>query len=423
MSDLKEMECHMECLCLRERETQFCLKKHVLGQMSELTVEGKKKVDNGKGNGSNDTEHHAGHSLCPYFTGTWDPLLNCAPPFPPPQQVPTSPPFLPQQVPVPPPLSLTQPAPTPPCFPQPPHAYVGLMPTYGPHHVPDAAPGPSPASWLSESLPASPSAPAVTSTPVGLRTRSHQQLGTLQQPIKDEPESKILTAPMVQVMGPTGEAAFVFRPWTYQDMKDNLHHLPDIADGGTFAAALLTFCQQFTPTVPELNRLLMMKLGPTDHMKIANFVTSNHCPVNPRMDRRQNADETVADYFSRLYKVFKDNSGLTEPTVMEATPSPWEVHLSNAFRNGLLPRLADAVNKSCVCVNEARLEDIRRHALHAQDCMARNKEKEGKTSQRCHLQGPTHNDECADTANSASSRWAIRREEEVAKERTVYTRQ
>ncbi|XP_077363317.1 uncharacterized protein LOC144007491 [Festucalex cinctus] len=261
MSDLKEMECHMECLCLREKETQFCLKKHVLGQMSELTVEGKKKVDNGKGNGSNDTEHHAGHSLCPYFTGTWDPLLNCAPPFPPPQQVPTSPPFLPQQVPVPPPLSLTQPAPTPPCFPQPPHAYVGLMPTYGPHHVPDAAPGPSPASWLSESLPASPSAPAVTSTPVGLRTRSHQQLGTLQQPIKDEPESKILTAPMVQVMGPTGEAAFVFRPWTYQDMKDNLHHLPDIADGGTFAAALLTFCQQFTPIVPELNRLLMMKLG------------------------------------------------------------------------------------------------------------------------------------------------------------------
>lgn len=60
---------------------------------------------------------------------------------------------------------------------------------------------------------------------------------------------------MIQVMGPDGRAHHVYRPWTDQDMKDNLSHLPTIeASGDKFSDDLLIFCQQFSPTFPELRR-------------------------------------------------------------------------------------------------------------------------------------------------------------------------
>lgn len=44
----------------------------------------------------------------------------------------------------------------------------------------------------------------------------------------------------------------------------------------------------------------------------------------------------------------------------------WETHLCNAFRAGLLSHLSQAVNKSCIDTNGARLEELRHHATHAQ---------------------------------------------------------
>lgn len=104
--------------------------------------------------------------------------------------------------------------------------------------------------------PLTPPSPVTSSTPVAARTRSHD----------DAPD--ILHLPMINVMGPQGPA-LIHRPWTDSDMIAAVAHLPDYtASGAKFAAALTSFCAEFKPTVPELWRLLLRKMGLTDYSNI-----------------------------------------------------------------------------------------------------------------------------------------------------------
>lgn len=50
--------------------------------------------------------------------------------------------------------------------------------------------------------------------------------------------------------------------------------------------------------------------------------------------------------------------------------------MSNAFRNGLLPQISEAVNQSRVSVDVACLNELRRHAAHAERQIQRIKEAE-----------------------------------------------
>ncbi|KAL0199568.1 hypothetical protein M9458_002755, partial [Cirrhinus mrigala] len=75
-------------------------------------------------------------------------------------------------------------------------------------------------------------------------------------------ENVSITAPMVEVSGPDG-AMMVFRPWTVNDMKEAMAHLPNPEEAGDrFSTELITFCKEFSPTMYELRRLLAVKLGP-----------------------------------------------------------------------------------------------------------------------------------------------------------------
>lgn len=79
-------------------------------------------------------------------------------------------------------------------------------------------------------------------------------------------------------------------------MIEALTHLADPRNSGTaFATQFETFCHEFMPTVPEIRRLLMKKLGPTDFEKIRQ-----HCGVDFRLTSPNWGDVANAAYENAL---------------------------------------------------------------------------------------------------------------------------
>ncbi|RXN38505.1 RNA-directed DNA polymerase from transposon X-element [Labeo rohita] len=77
-------------------------------------------------------------------------------------------------------------------------------------------------------------------------------------------EERNITAPMIEVSGPDGPM-MVFRPWTALEAREAMAHLPDVSEGGDrLSTELLRFCEEFSPTMTELRRLLLSKLGPSN---------------------------------------------------------------------------------------------------------------------------------------------------------------
>ncbi|KAI3357199.1 hypothetical protein L3Q82_015657 [Scortum barcoo] len=256
-------------------------------------------------------------------------------------------------------------------------------------------------------------------------TRSHSQRPALRlQPgakarVKAEPGTA-LTLPMVQVAG-QGGPMMVHRPWTQKDMLDSLAHLPDPTVSGTrFSDELLIFCKEFSPTTHELRRLLMKKLGPAAYSKVRSACQGEARQVHPVWENEENAaylnvlnnlmttlkvafptkvditkisdcrqqrDETVINYYTRLHLLFDEHSGMTEPTERGDTPTLWESHMIKWFLDGLLPHISAAIKKSCVGYEDARLTELIRHAKHAERQIAAEKTKESeerkKTGSRC----------------------------------------
>ncbi|XP_034085064.1 uncharacterized protein LOC117554698 [Gymnodraco acuticeps] len=222
--------------------------------------------------------------------------------------------------------------------------------------------------------------------------------------------------PMIQVAGPAGPS-LVYRPWTISDMREIAKdHIPDVELGGAkFAAALNMFCRQFTPTMPEIKTLLTLRMGPTHVSHFAEILGGQQHVVAPLWDDdlnntyrtalarleaaittkfpakvdmsriwacKQTPEETVNYYFHRLEKVFTENSGIIKQEAGAqgvAEIGVWETHLTNAFLNGLSPAISASVRNSCIGVMEgARLEEIRRHAVHAEKRLLRRKSQRGK---------------------------------------------
>lgn len=222
--------------------------------------------------------------------------------------------------------------------------------------------------------------------------------------------------PMVEVSGPQG-ATLVFRAWTSADITAASQHLPNpAASGKQFAEEFSTFCQEFKPTANELKRLLITKMKPTDWKKISGkfpeadirckhitwedesnaqyreFVTriceafTQVFPVKIHMERitacKQRDGENPDEYLTRLTEIFSTYSGLEQSDVSSNTPGVWEIHLSNYFLSGLKPEVASAVKSSCIGWNDARLSELRRHAIHAHDQIISKKKKKEETTQK-----------------------------------------
>ncbi len=95
------------------------------------------------------------------------------------------------------------------------------------------------------------------------------------QAVKEENVS--IMAPMIEVSGPDGPM-MVFRPWTVNDMKEAMAHLPSPEEAGDrFSTELVTFCKEFSPTVHELRRLLAVKLGVSSWHKVSGRLQREDC--------------------------------------------------------------------------------------------------------------------------------------------------
>ncbi len=165
------------------------------------------------------------------------------------------------------------------------------------------------------------------------------------QAVKEENVS--IMAPMIEVSGPDGPM-MVFRPWTVNDMKEAMAHLPSPEEAGDrFSTELVTFCKEFSPTVHELRRLLAVKLGASSWQKVSGRLQREDCrrehsdwehrhnleyrtaveelaggirtSFPARVDTSkigncfQSREESVQDYYHHLYEVFNKHSGLDEP--------------------------------------------------------------------------------------------------------------
>lgn len=199
----------------------------------------------------------------------------------------------------------------------------------------------------------------------------------------------------------TAGSQLAFQPWTYADMKEFMARLPDPATSGLkFADELKFFCQECKPTLLQLRRLLFFKMGLSDWSKLSDtFPTSTASPAHPDWEHdenmayreairalcdavkaafpakvdaakivncRQGRDETVEQYYDRLFEIFNTYSGLEQPTQLGITPGMWEYLLCNTFLNGLDPNIAADIKKSCISWQEGRLSDVKRHAIHAE---------------------------------------------------------
>lgn len=259
--------------------------------------------------------------------------------------------------------------------------------------------------------------------PVQTRNSPEKPPSPIAHRLRHPNQNTTFNMPMVEVSGPEG-ATLVFRAWTSADITAASQHLPNpTTSGKLFAEQFLTFCQEFKPTTNELKRLLITKMKPTDWQKIAGKFPQNdlRCkhitwenehnghyrdavrglcdafiqafPVKINMERitacKQKDDENPDEYLTRLTEVFNTYSGLTcdEPG---NTPDVWEIHLCNIFLNGLKQDIALAVKNSCIGWNDARLAELRRHAIHAHEqILSKKKKKEDTTQKELHMAAMT----------------------------------
>ena len=350
---LKDIEDNKKCLEMWEKEAECRDRKKTFKQMAKVDMKETENVEK-------KVEKKSYTSLYPPLTGFKGPLLDAC--LPPPQR--QNPP--PYDVQIPDSTDqLSGPS-------QPPPA---ALPVYG-----DGAAG-----GLNDNVTSSSSLGSDSFSPIANRTRQKQE--------------EVITAPMINVMGPTGPA-LVYRPWTDADMTEALNHLPDPRNSGTaFALQFETFCREFMPTVSEIRRLLMKKLGPTDFAKIrqhcggdlrltspdwedagnAAYVNALNTLLNGlktafpnKIDKskitgcKQQPGETVGDFLTRLTVLFNQHSGIPIPDDLGNEPGAYETHLKQAFLNGLFPPLRANVGNTCIGLEDARLTEIRRHAEHAE---------------------------------------------------------
>ncbi|KAI2645688.1 50S ribosomal protein L3 [Labeo rohita] len=199
-------------------------------------------------------------------------------------------------------------------------------------------------------------------------------------------EERNVTAPMIEVSGPDGPM-MVFRPWTALEAREAMAHLPDVSEGGDkMSTELVRFCEEFSPTMTELRRLLLSKLGPSNWYKISNRMPAdNHRRKCSDWNDDDNdgyrraveteKDETVDDYYCRLHEVFNKFSGLTEPARRGEEPGTLESHLRNAFLDGRKPEITEKVKVSCMEWREGRLATVLIHARHADGLLRKKREK------------------------------------------------
>ncbi|KAI2661078.1 hypothetical protein H4Q32_030105 [Labeo rohita] len=159
---------------------------------------------------------------------------------------------------------------------------------------------------------------------------------------------------MVEVSRPDG--VMVFRPWTVSRKLrgEDYHRMSSNWTDETNA--------NYCTAVAELAEAIKVAFpARVDTSKIGNCC--------------QTREESVQDYYHRLYETFNKHSGLDEPDDRGNQPGTWECHLRSWFLNGLRPEIAQAVKGNYIEWKNGRLTAVLAHALHAEEQQATKKER------------------------------------------------
>lgn len=152
-----------------------------------------------------------------------------------------------------------------------------------------------------------------------------------------------------------------------------------------------------SPTMPELRHILTTNTSATDFQKISTKTTGEQSCIHPQWDHQHNTvlrllmnlpmplklpfqnewtwlrlwlvairlTNQLMTTSLALWMQLKDTQ-LIRPENLGDQIGIWEAQTTSCFIIGLLPELSSAVKTSCVLYNEACLEKLRRHAIHAQ---------------------------------------------------------
>ncbi|KAL0148075.1 hypothetical protein M9458_056615 [Cirrhinus mrigala] len=196
-----------------------------------------------------------------------------------------------------------------------------------------------------------------STTAVRTRSRSLERL-TLDPDSQHEDELEgsgehITAFPMIQAAGPEG-TVMVFRPLNERDLKEAMSHLPhprvakphhagteasqadwNHTDNETYRQAVKTLRQQMKDNFPAK----------------VNTTKINYCT--------QKKDESVDDYYVRLYDTFNRYSRMLEPDDRGDVPQI-------SLMSGLRPEIATIIKQTCTRWEDEKLEKIRQYALHAE---------------------------------------------------------
>lgn len=191
--------------------------------------------------------------------------------------------------------------------------------------------------------------------------------------------------------------------FTFEDMKDNLKHLPPVYPSGEkFAKDFLAFCKVLMPSIPQVKRLVCMHLTLDQYLKIKAKMDGNGGPISLKWEHEANAayreairdlcdailkafpkkvdfyrlqsvrqekGETPNEFLIRLDDVFDECSGWSKPDDYPGEKKcPYEEFLIQEFLRGLQSSVRKGVETTCISLRSARLNEVVAHATHAYEC-------------------------------------------------------
>ncbi|XP_024128276.1 uncharacterized protein LOC112146610 [Oryzias melastigma] len=264
-----------------------------------------------------------------------------------------------------------------------------------------------------------PSAPAAAelSAPAHNTRFGKAKQGELQQ----HGSGTVLTAPMVQVAGPTGDPVIVYRAWTADDVIAASKHLPKPEKGGeVLARALEDFVRDYVPSSGEMARVMLHILSQSQFSTLRSHFEAQHQPAthdwhDPANQNAANVtyrqwkdgliaavrahfpvqcdhakvsactqreDEDVEELLDRLQTAYNNHSGMTKPDGLpQGDMTPYETLLKQHFLNNLQKTLSSATKDSCVGCEDSTVRQAQM-ARHAKPEQRRQKEKEAKKEKR-----------------------------------------
>ena len=218
----------------------------------------------------------------------------------------------------------------------------------------------------------------------------------------------VLQCPMLEAPNPHGNVMMIERLWSPEDLTQYATMLksPSEVGGTRWTKELKDFCQTYRPTMRELLNICAKNMDASKMQQILNATQVYHDerPVRVRYDDnrryitavdtlcekiltlfptvfkldevrncKQDRDETVSQFRHRIEQTMLTHGGGAD----ENNPFT-KAFLASQFMNNMRTDLSKSVRQTLIGYKLADIEDIMRHAIHAEEMHNDEREQEKK---------------------------------------------